>query len=40
MKRFNITVQGKPYDIRLRAYSVEIKGTGYKLRKLPTRRVI
>ena len=40
MKRFNITVQGKPYDIRLRAYSVEINGTRYKLRKLPTRRVI
>ncbi|WP_297241809.1 hypothetical protein [uncultured Flavonifractor sp.] len=40
MKRFNITVQGKPYDIRLRAYSVEINGTRYKLRSLPTRKVI
>lgn len=40
MKRFNITVEDKTYDIRLRAYSVEINGTRYKLRKLPARKLL
>lgn len=40
MRKYNITVQDKTYDIRLRASSVEINGTRYKIRKLPARKLL
>lgn len=40
MRQYNITVQGQEYNIRLRSYSVEINGTRYKIRNLPSRKLL
>lgn len=40
MRQYKITVQGQEYSIRLRSYSVEINGTRYKIRSLPSRKLL
>lgn len=40
MRTYQIELQGKPYTIKLRGYSVEINGTRHKLRRLPRRNIL